>query len=458
MKNAQLVITLSLVALMCATAPSLAAPAQSGLLMQHDYFAASGLSDVSGNGRDGTLGSLATLTAPNGGAGFVDLPGGLGSSVLIDVLGTGAQNLAQLSEANGGDATIEIWLDFDSSNAIGTEDGNSRINFFHASSTGGSNTALYYDFRQADPLDHDLGGNKDSDIISGVHRGGDAARSRVEGAHQWVYVFDGNFDQFNPQDGTWAIFRDGVLAKGDPNGAIGEPLSSNLYKSSLGANPYTLAGGPAELAVGGETAMGGGADPTTGTVGGVSNFGDSPTGKMYRALFYDEALTAQQVSDNFDDGVAAGIPLSGGGLPCDFSSDDICNQTDIDLIAAAVRNMTSDSQFNVDGVGDPNVPDNNDFNFYITNDTMIGTGHGDANLDFLVNFVDFVNLSNNFGSSGTGWLTGNFNTDDVSNFNDFVLLSNNFGISFVSGSNVPEPASLGVITLITLSILRRRSC
>lgn len=458
MKISQFGITLSLIALLCAAVPSMAAPEQSGLVMQHDYFATSGLSDISGNGRDGTLGSLATLTAPNGGPGFVDLPGGLGSSVLIDVLGNGPDNLSQISEANGGDATIEIWLDFDASNAIGTEDGNSRFNFYHASSNGGSNTALYADFRQLDPFNHDLGGTKDSDIISGIHRGGDAARSRIEGSHQWVYVFDGNFTPFNPQDGTWAIYRDGELAKGDLNGLLGEPLSSNLYKSGVGANPYTLAGQPSELAVGGETAMGGGANPTTGTVGGVSNFGDSPTGKMYRALFYDVALTPQQVADNFADGMAAGIPVNGGGMPCDFSDDDLCNQTDIDLISAAVRNMTSNAPFNVDGVGDPNIPDINDFNFYITNDTMIGTGHGDANLDFLVNFNDFVNLSNNFGSSGTGWLTGNFNSDDVSNFNDFVLLSNNFGMSFASGTEVPEPAGIGVITLLALFALRRHSC
>lgn len=153
--------------------------------------------------------------------------------------------------------------------------------------------------------------------------------------------------------------------------------------------------------------------------------------------------------------IHAGATGPAVGAACDFNSNSLCDQVDIDLIAAAVRNMTSDSEFNVDGLGDPDIPDNNDFDFYITDDSMIGTGHGDADINFLVNFADFVSLSNNFGTSGTGWATGNFNTDDISNFNDFVLLSNNFGLSFASG-NVPEPAAIGAMGMLTLVLLRKR--
>lgn len=141
------------------------------------------------------------------------------------------------------------------------------------------------------------------------------------------------------------------------------------------------------------------------------------------------------------------ITVATTGLACDFSGDNECNVTDIDLLAAAVRNGTSDSKFNVDGMGDANIPDNNDYDFYITDDSMLSTGHGDADLNMIVNFNDFVSLSNDFGVTGTGWERGNFNTDDITNFNDFVALSNNFGMNFASGSNVPEPATLVLLGL-----------
>ena len=143
------------------------------------------------------------------------------------------------------------------------------------------------------------------------------------------------------------------------------------------------------------------------------------------------------------------------GMACDFNSDSNCNDLDIDLLAAAVRNMTSDSKFNVDGLGDANIPDDNDFDFYITDDSMLSTGLGDHDLNMIVNFNDFVKLSNDFGNTGTGWDQGNGNTDDVTNFNDFVRVSNNFGMSFASGSNVPEPTALVLVAIGGLVAMRR---
>ena len=142
------------------------------------------------------------------------------------------------------------------------------------------------------------------------------------------------------------------------------------------------------------------------------------------------------------------------GMPCDFNSDSDCNDLDIDLLAAAVRNGTSDAKFNVDGVGG-DIPDDADFDFYITDDSMLSTGLGDHDLNMIVNFNDFVKLSNDFGMSGTGWDQGNGNTDDVTNFNDFVRVSNNYGMSFASGSNVPEPMALTLVAIGGLLVTRR---
>ena len=146
-----------------------------------------------------------------------------------------------------------------------------------------------------------------------------------------------------------------------------------------------------------------------------------------------------------------------GGTSGDFNNDNVLDDLDIDILAAAVRNGTSDSDFNVDGLGG-DVPDNADFDFYVTDSSFIGTLFGDHDLNKNVNFNDFVKLSNNFGNANTLWNQGNGNSDNFTNFNDFVRLSNNFGMMVASGSDVPEPAAVGLIAIGALVVgrIRRR--
>jgi autotransporter-associated beta strand protein len=100
---------------------------------------------------------------------------------------------------------------------------------------------------------------------------------------------------------------------------------------------------------------------------------------------------------------------------------------------------------------------------------------GDANLDGLVNAADFTILAANFNQPVTGWDQGDFNYDGLVNAADFTDLAANFNQS-VSGAatagdvaaldafaaangllaDVPEPTSMGLLTLGAVGVLARR--
>ena len=108
----------------------------------------------------------------------------------------------------------------------------------------------------------------------------------------------------------------------------------------------------------------------------------------------------------------------------DFNGDKIVDNLDIDLLRTAVIANSSDANFNIDGLGDLNVPDEADFDFLISN--IIRTEPADGDLNKIINLTDFQLIANNFTSTGTGWAQGNFNLDDITNFDDFVILANRF--------------------------------
>jgi hypothetical protein len=95
---------------------------------------------------------------------------------------------------------------------------------------------------------------------------------------------------------------------------------------------------------------------------------------------------------------------------------------------------------------------------------------GDANLDGIVNSEDFTPFSANVGKNGS-WDQGDFNYDGTVNSEDFTPFSANLGKSAtlaaaagaldpanssIGLSNVPEPASMGLMVVTGLGILARR--
>ena len=95
---------------------------------------------------------------------------------------------------------------------------------------------------------------------------------------------------------------------------------------------------------------------------------------------------------------------------------------------------------------------------------------GDATLDGKINIDDYGRIDANVASSGSvfGWYNGDFNYDGAINIDDYGIIDGNIanqGTAFptagVAGgaegvSAVPEPASLSVLALGALALVRRR--
>ena len=94
-----------------------------------------------------------------------------------------------------------------------------------------------------------------------------------------------------------------------------------------------------------------------------------------------------------------------------------------------------------------------------TNLTLVAALPGDGDLNGIVNFADFVLLSNSFGQLDTCWDQGNFNLDGITNFADFVILSNNFGtmVPAPADNAVPEPATLLLLMGAVIALRMRRA-
>lgn len=159
--------------------------------------------------------------------------------------------------------------------------------------------------------------------------------------------------------------------------------------------------------------------------------------------------------------IAPTIPLPS----CDFTGDNLCNITDLDLmhsvgpISPGVP-AVGNEEFDLNGDGSIDLEDRDQWLVDAASQNGLGSPYklGDANLDGAVDGLDFIAWNGSKFTASLPWSKGNFNGDAVIDGPDFILWNANKFTSSDGGSAVPEPgtASMAFVAILLLAAAKRR--
>lgn len=145
----------------------------------------------------------------------------------------------------------------------------------------------------------------------------------------------------------------------------------------------------------------------------------------------------------------------------DFNGDGLIDCLDIDSLVAEIVAGTNAPDFDLTGDGIVNIEDLDEWRIQ-GGAANLPSGNpyleADANLDGVVDGLDFVVWNANKFTSVAAWCSGDFTADGMVDESDFVLWNENKFMSFDGISAVPEPG-LGVLmmaALMGLATIRRR--
>ncbi|MHC4985560.1 MAG: alkaline phosphatase [Planctomycetota bacterium] len=161
---------------------------------------------------------------------------------------------------------------------------------------------------------------------------------------------------------------------------------------------------------------------------------------------YAWGLNARNISGTVDNTFIHTLSMM--SEPADFDGDGDVDDADIDTLRANLGGAPG--TYDLDGSG---TVDAADIDFILTD--VVSSAVADFNLDRLINATDLAILAGSFGSAG-GWADGNANGDAVVNATDLAILAANFGFDSPVSSQVPEPASVMLLSGSLLATLIRR--
>ena len=162
------------------------------------------------------------------------------------------------------------------------------------------------------------------------------------------------------------------------------------------------------------------------------------------------------------------LELRDSSMSGDFDRDADVDAADIDLLGTKLGTevLTSPSEERYDvrsdglidggyvGDSDPDYNDSTDWTELI--EVILDTKEGDFDLDGDVDFDDFGALAANYNKAG-GWADGDSDGDGDTDFDDFGALASNYNWSRGGGGEpLPEPATLALLGLSSLAVIRRR--
>jgi autotransporter-associated beta strand protein len=310
----------------------------------------------------------------------------------------------------------------------------------------------------------------------------------------------------NNADTTYA----GVLSSGGSLTKIGAGTltlsGANSYSGATNVNKGTLlVNGDQSLATGAVTVASGATLGGTGTIGGavtVEGGGIFSPGASAGTLNLGAGLTiAAGGIFNWENNTVNTLGVAGtnwdvanvNGTTTISSTAGTGSELELQFTNAGTS--FSDTFWNTDrswdfitgGVAGANVFDASNINIFIngaqqgSNNAIAGQGAfttavsgsnlklvwtailpGDADENGVVDAADYIALKSNFGmTSGATWAQGNFSdsygTTGTVDWDDLQILMANFGTRSVDGAPAaPEPATLGLLAIGALALLRRR--
>jgi hypothetical protein len=144
---------------------------------------------------------------------------------------------------------------------------------------------------------------------------------------------------------------------------------------------------------------------------------------------------------------------------CDFDSDLQCNIDDIDALVMEIVAGTNDPQFDLTGDGVVDLLDRNAWlaqagaeNLASGNAYLIA----DANLDGVVDGLDFIEWNENRFTETGKWSLADFNADGITDGNDFIEW-NTYKFQEADGvAMVPEPTCCGCLLFVAVLLMQRK--